>query len=657
MNLISSIFSAPLKNVEEIPAEHGMFLSIKHSEETDWFQADLGQVKNLDRFVCSHRKQPFFMDACCGDTLTALPAETQWLGIRHTDGSYSVLYALAEGLFRSSFIGTEAGSLAVVCETGNDATLGTSALACYVAHGTDFYDLCRKGAQDIANRLKTLRLRKEKTPPQTIRYFGWCTWNAFYEKVSAEKLLEGLDYFKKHGFVPKFILLDDGWQSVNSTRSDRGKHQLSSFAPNEKFGGDLTPLISRLKQDYGVSLFYVWHAVMGYWGGIDPNASQMKSYQVREKCQRHSKGMFQVNAKYAESLHFPYGMADPKQVYRFYHDYHSSLRKQGVDGVKVDVQAAMEGVAYGEGGRVAMIQNNHYALEASAQLHFQGELINCMSCSNDIIYSLLNSNMMRSSDDFFPNVPESHGRHIYNNAVNSIFMGEFTYCDWDMFQTTHPYGAFHGAARAISGGPVYVSDKADEHDFDLIRKLTLYDGTIPLCTGIARPTLDSLFLDHQHSNALLKLYNTTKYGFMAGLFHIGKNKEKIGSLRLSDLPECTSESYAVYFNQQDRLAVLKQKDEFAFYLKEREFELCTIVPIVNGIAPIGLADKFNSGATILEWTENHIILADGGRFICFCQQPPSLVMVNGTLCHFSFQENTLSLETGTIGKTELTFFF
>ena len=32
------------------------------------------------------------------------------------------------------------------------------------------------------------------------------------------------------------------------------------------------------------------------------------------------------------------------------------------------------------------------------------------------------------------------------------------------------------SARAISGGPVYVSDKPGSHDFDLLRKLVLPDG-------------------------------------------------------------------------------------------------------------------------------------------------------------------------------------
>jgi len=46
--------------------------------------------------------------------------------------------------------------------------------------------------------------------------------------------------------------------------------------------------------------------------------------------------------------------------------------------------------------------------------------------------------------------------HIAAVAYNSVFLGEFMLPDWDMFHSLHPAGEYHGSARAISGGPVYV---------------------------------------------------------------------------------------------------------------------------------------------------------------------------------------------------------
>ncbi|KAK7839012.1 galactinol--sucrose galactosyltransferase [Quercus suber] len=57
-------------------------------------------------------------------------------------------------------------------------------------------------------------------------------------------------------------------------------------------------------------------------------------------------------------------------------------------------------------------------------------------------------------------------------------MGDFIHPDWDMFQSTHPYAEFHAASRAISGGPIYVSDSVGKHNFKLLKSLVLPDGSI-----------------------------------------------------------------------------------------------------------------------------------------------------------------------------------
>lgn len=64
--------------------------------------------------------------------------------------------------------------------------------------------------------------------------------------------------------------------------------------------------------------------------------------------------------------------------------------------------------------------------------------------------------VVRASDDFYPRDPTSHTIHIAAVAYNSVFLGEFMQPDWDMFHSLHPAAEYHGSARAISGGPVYV---------------------------------------------------------------------------------------------------------------------------------------------------------------------------------------------------------
>lgn len=59
----------------------------------------------------------------------------------------------------------------------------------------------------------------------------------------------------------------------------------------------------------------------------------------------------------------------------------------------------------------------------------------------------------------------------------------------------HPAAEYHGAARAIGGCPIYVSDKPGNHNFELLRKLVLPDGSVLRAQLPGRPTRDCLFTD------------------------------------------------------------------------------------------------------------------------------------------------------------------
>lgn len=75
--------------------------------------------------------------------------------------------------------------------------------------------------------------------------------------------------------------------------------------------------------------------------------------------------------------------------------------------------------------------------------------------------------------------------------------------DWDMFHSKHPAALLHATARVVSGGGVYVSDKPGAHDFELLRRMVLPDGSVlrPLLPG--RPTKDILFADVLKDNKTL----------------------------------------------------------------------------------------------------------------------------------------------------------
>jgi Raffinose synthase or seed imbibition protein Sip1 len=93
----------------------------------------------------------------------------------------------------------------------------------------------------------------------------------------------------------------------------------------------------------------------------------------------------------------------------------------------------------------------------------------------------------------------------------------------DMFQTSLGKPShMHAAARAISGGPVYVSDRPEEHDRIVLNKLAFANGMVPRCIRNALPLQSMLFRDPQREAGVpLVLQNLNPCGgFVVGVFSI-----------------------------------------------------------------------------------------------------------------------------------------
>ena len=127
--------------------------------------------------------------------------------------------------------------------------------------------------------------------------------------------------------------------------------------------------------------------------------------------------------------------------------------------------------------------------------------------------------VIRGSDDYWPTDIASHGPHIYANALNSLFLSRIGLQDWDMFQSGQgKISRMHAASRAISGGPVYVSDSPDSHDPSILKKLAFSDGAIPRCLRNASPPRRTLFSDPQREAGmplLIQNYNCVGGGVVA----------------------------------------------------------------------------------------------------------------------------------------------
>jgi raffinose synthase len=228
--------------------------------------------------------------------------------------------------------------------------------------------------------------------------------------------------------------------------------------------------------------------------------------------------------------------------------------------------------------------------------------------------------------------------HLYVNAQVSLWFGEFIHPDWDMFQSGHPWGAYHAAARAISGGPVYVSDKPGMHNFDLLRKLVLPDSGILRALRPARPTRDCLFHDPTREDVLLKIFNLNHEAGVIGVFNArydpqGTDTRVIaGSISPKDVAGLQGELFAVYAHNSGELRLMDGDEQWDLALPQAGYEIFTVVPVDTGVAPLGLVDMFNSAGAIIEkgfiTREIYRIRTRGsGRFAIWCSRKPLSVVL------------------------------
>ncbi|KAH7859619.1 hypothetical protein Vadar_003337 [Vaccinium darrowii] len=630
----------------------GVFLGAVFDEKNSRHVVSLGDLRDV-RFLACFRFKLWWMAQKMGDQGRDIPLETQFLLVETKDGShiepdqivYTVFLPLIEGPFRSCLQGNSRDELELCLESGDvETTSDEFTHSVYISAGTDPFKTITEAIAAVKSHLKTFRQRHEKKLPGIVDYFGWCTWDAFYQEVTQEGVEAGLGSLTAGGTPPKFVIIDDGWQSVgwdSEKKSEPTNQQpllrLTGIKENKKFQNKKDPtvgiknIVSIAKEKHGLKYVYVWHAITGYWGGVQPGVKEMEQYGSLMKYPMVSKGVveneptWKTDAIAVQGL----GLVDPKKVYKFYSELHSYLAGAGVDGVKVDVQCILETLGAGLGGRVELTRMYHQALDASVSRNFPDNgCIACMSHNTDALYCSKQTAVVRASDDFYPRDPVSHTIHIAAVAYNSVFLGEIMQPDWDMFHSLHPAAEYHASARAISGGPVYVSDAPGKHNFDLLKKLVLPDGSILRARLPGRPTQDCLFSDPARDGvSLLKIWNMNKYTGVLGVyncqgaawntterkntFHQTRSEAITGFVRARDVhligdvaldPDWNGDC-AVYCHRDSNLITLPYNVAIPISLKVLQHEIFTVTPIKVlapgfNFAPLGLIDMFNAGGAI-----------------------------------------------------------
>ena len=528
-------------------------------------------------FVSIYQHKEWWIRPAFGTVFSEIPEQSQLVIFKRPE-DYLVFLAVSGKENRADLVGWEKGlRLTLSSNCAGKRKMQDVALIC--GAGKDPYAVTEEAVK-WALKLsgKNLKLRREKEFPEILRKLGWCSWDSLGQSVNMDAVVDKVKELKEKEVPVQWVLIDDGW-------SDSEGQMLKSFeADPVKFPGGIKETVSMLKEAYKMKYVGVWQAIKGYWNGILPGSQAEKE-----------------NAAFLAT--YPNGEITVKPqadaVFGFWNQWHAFLKNAGVDFIKVDSQSSFSimtqgTVSYGEAAKAV-----HTGLEASADLHFNGNLINCMGMAPEDIWNRQSAALSRNSDDYTPMVPGSFMEHALQNAYDSVYHGCFYWGDWDMVWSKHEDVEQSILLRVISGGPLYISDGLGKTDPEKLWPVIFNDGTIIRCQDVGRPTLDCLTAGNVMKEKPLKIYN--KYGdhiYVAAFLDRSSLKAVKDEILLKDLPG-TENGKEWYVYDHKKKAVDKY-DGFTCEIKPGEANLYQLIPATGKFTMVGLINKYISNGVAEE---------------------------------------------------------
>lgn len=587
-----------------------------HLDIDDPCGIDIAEIPGLRAYFANDLRCEFWCRAYIHTDISKIPVKTQALLWSDKD-AYSFASPVCDSKCKSGFRGNILGGCTLNI-TANTRLSHAENDVLYGSSGKDPYALC---AHVIETALRGMGkhggLRESRRYPEMLEYLGWCSWDAFHMDVTHQNLIDKAEEFRAKNIPVRWFILDDMWGDAPHDSRDRmGNSELNSFeAAPERFPTGLRGIISELHDRYQL-LVGIWHPTNGYWGGIDPEGDLAR--EMKDDLTVCS------NGKLVHKM-------EPDAAFRYYERQHAFYRDCGASFVKVDNQGFIRRhyrnmLPIGEAGAIL-----HRAIEASVGLHFDGNMINCMCMASENFWNRPTSSVCRFSGDFQPEDRRWFVQHLIQCSFNSMIQGSVYYGDWDMWWSDDAQAPKNAVLRAMSGGPVYMSDELGRSIRETIMPIVWSDGRILRLGQPARPTEDCLLTDPERSGRIFKVFNRIGDCGVIAAFNLDHDEREVeGHVSARDARmQCDRVCLYDYFAGTAR--AIGRAEELPLILKNYDdFRLFLLIPIVNGTAVIGLIDKYMTPATYTAVDAHTVTLREGGEFALYSEKPISHITVNGT---------------------------
>lgn len=578
---------------------------------------DIAAMPEGESYMANFMRCSYWCGTKIFGDLQEMPERTQALLASMNNGEYAYLLTTCDKYFKSNIIAGDNGGCTVYIYSRFPQSK-CSECVLILGFNSDPYVLPNITAEyGIKVMEKPIKIRKDRRYPEVFEYLGWCSWDAFHMDVTHEDLLKKADEFKQKDIPVRWVIIDDMWAEChNNNRPTMHSREMYNFeADPQRFPNGLAAAVTDLKQDYGMKVG-IWYPTTGYWNGIDPEGPIAKE---------HSDLLtVGLNGRLLPS-------PDQNKLFQYFYMFNSFFRGCGADFVKVDYQSCILD-NYNRLVPIGLMANNlQTAIEATVGVCFDGTLINCMGMANENFWNRPNSIINRISGDFMPEDRKWFVQHLIQCSFNAFAQGSIYTGDWDMWWSDDAQGTKNAVLRAMSGGPVYVSDELGRSVKEKIMPIVYSDGKIIRLKESARPAPECLIEDCEHNGKIYKVFNRTENGGILAAFNIDEDENSVsGSISTKDIYGMSDCRCAVVDYFAKTVTILEKGESLDLTLKNYDdFRLYYIIELKSDITPIGVMDKYMAPATFEMIAVNKCIVAEGGDFYFTADKAPELVTANG----------------------------
>ncbi|CAA6691837.1 MULTISPECIES: Sip1-related alpha-galactosidase [unclassified Lentimonas] len=514
-------------------------------------------------------------------------AEGQFILLELADGRYLSLLPMTSEIVNGQFF-LDNGKLLIKSRSlGTEAIVGDIPLLIW-AYGSSPYAATEAvWAQVFESGYVAARPRAEKAfPEEPYGYLGWCSWEFYKTKISEKILTDAVHTIENCGAPIRWFMVDNGY--LNQKKS-----MLIDFIPDVKKFPNGWEAITSLKRPDKIKWMGVWRNMAGFMQGISPQ------HQMTD-----IKDQLMVRGRRALPKDTPEG------AQAFYEKMVLDSKDAGFDFTKVDFQSRLPDFYKGTANAVRATRNNNEALEAATK-KYDIPLLNCIAQPNINSLQTKYSALTRSSPDYNQADKDKNKCNTYQSFANHLWMTQTVWGDLDMFHShderdVHPMAI----ARAISGGPVYISDEPSKIVAEVLIPFAYEDGKL-LRTAAPATLLPESFFIHPFRDdnvfrvlspmedgvAAIALFNFTESGKTLKSGFTAKDYSYAGEL-LSNGAAWTTPTEGLLVYDREAKSVVELGQGFSTEVSNFDAKLFLLYPKTKGWVVIGRSDKYLPAAAV-----------------------------------------------------------